>query len=186
MLALKNKYRFIMCSVMITISNFSDAHEQRLHLLISWCYSRCMDMRVLQRGSSFGAGFPIGASSIPIGSGISKGNSVSFVWGVQRGLRSPLTGRIQRNRRFRGTRFSAGKSSVLYLCFRLPPKRGWLRHLQPGQIDSGQILLGGSRSGGFCTITNEIVICTEGKIWLAGKVSKGISTPVPQQRQCPR
>lgn len=27
-----------------------------------------------------------------------------------------MTGRIQRNRRFRGTRFSVGKSSVLYLC----------------------------------------------------------------------
>ena len=78
MLAFKNKYRFIMCSAMITISNFSDAYEQRLHLLISGCYSRCMDMRVLQRGSSFGAGFPIGASSIPIGKGISKGNSVSL------------------------------------------------------------------------------------------------------------
>ena len=78
-----------------------------------------------------------------------RGTAFPFVWGVQRGLRSPLTGRIQRNRRFRGTRFSAGKSSMLYLCFRLPPKWGWLRHLQPGQIDSGQILLGGSRSGGF-------------------------------------
>ena len=31
-------------------------------------------------------------------------------------LSSPLSGRIQRNRRFRGTRLSLGKSSVLYLC----------------------------------------------------------------------
>ena len=31
-------------------------------------------------------------------------------------FRSPLTGRIQRNLRFRGTRLSSGKSSVLYLC----------------------------------------------------------------------
>ena len=38
-----------------------------------------------------GSGFPIGASSIPV-----------------------------------GTRLSLGKSSVLYLCFRLTPKRGWL------------------------------------------------------------
>ena len=33
-----------------------------------------------------------------------------------------------------GTRFSVGKSSVLYLCFRLTPGRGWLRHLQSGQM----------------------------------------------------
>ena len=33
-----------------------------------------------------------------------------------------------------GTRFSVGKSSVLYLCFRLTLERGWLRHLLCGQI----------------------------------------------------
>ncbi len=54
-----------------------------------------------------------------------------------------------------GTRFSVGKSSVLYLCFRLTPGRGWLRHLQPGQMGSGQTLFGGSRSGGFCSATDE-------------------------------
>lgn len=48
---------------------------------------------------SFGFGFPIGASSIPV-----------------------------------GTRFSVGKSSVLYLCFRLTLERGWLCHLLYGQI----------------------------------------------------
>jgi len=90
MLAFKNKYRFIMCSAMITISNFSDAYEQRLHLLISGCYSRCMDMRVLQRGSSFGAGVPIGASSIPIGRGISKGTSVSLCLGCSEGITFPF------------------------------------------------------------------------------------------------
>ena len=46
-----------------------------------------------------GSGFPIGASSTPV-----------------------------------GTRFSVGKSSVLYLCFRLTRERGWLRHLLYGQI----------------------------------------------------
>ena len=45
-----------------------------------------------------GSGFPIGASSIPV-----------------------------------GTRLSLGKSSVLYLCFRLTLERGWLRHLLCGQ-----------------------------------------------------
>ena len=49
--------------------------------------------------SPFGSGFPIGASSTPV-----------------------------------GTRFSVGKSSVLYLCFRLTLERGWLRHLLCGQI----------------------------------------------------
>lgn len=33
-----------------------------------------------------------------------------------------------------GTRFCFAKSSVLYLCFRLTRKRGWLRHLLYGQI----------------------------------------------------
>ena len=46
-----------------------------------------------------GSGFPIGASSIPV-----------------------------------GTRFSEGKSSVLYLCFRPALERGWLRHLLCSQI----------------------------------------------------
>ena len=66
--------------------------------------------------------------------GFQRGTVFPFVWGVQRGLRSPLTGRIQRNRWFRGTRFSVGKSSVLYLCFRLTLERDWLRHLLCGQI----------------------------------------------------
>ena len=52
----------------------------------------------------------------PLARGFQKGTAFSFVWGIQRGWCSPLTGRIQRNRRFRGTRFSVGKASVLYLC----------------------------------------------------------------------
>ena len=61
-------------------------------------------------------GHPIGAGSIPVGKGIPKGNGVLLCLGCSEGMRSPLTGRIQRNRRFRGTRLSPGKSSVLYLC----------------------------------------------------------------------
>ena len=38
----------------------------------------------------------------------------------------------------------------------------------------------------FCTTMDEIRICTAGKIRLTGKGSKGISTPVPPQRQRPR
>ena len=94
-----------------------------------------------------GSGFPIGASSIPV-----------------------------------GTRFSVGKSSVLYLCFRLTPGRGWLRHLQSGQMDSRQTLPGGSRAGEFCTPMDEIRICTAGKIRLTEKGSKGISSLVSPQR----
>ena len=37
------------------------------------------------RRSSFGSGLSNRGSSIPVGKGISKGNSVPFVWGVQRG-----------------------------------------------------------------------------------------------------
>lgn len=129
----------------------------------------------LEGRSPFGSGFPIGASSTPVGKGSPpEGNGV------------PLDGRFPKEgSAFLGTRLSLGKSSVLYLCFRLTPGRGWLWHLQPGQIDSGQILLVGSRSGGFCTITDEIGICTEGEIRLPGKGSRGISSPVPPQRQRP-
>ena len=55
--------------------------------------------RVSKGEYHLGSGFPIGASSIPV-----------------------------------GTRFSVGKSSVLYLCFRPTRERGWLRHLLYGQI----------------------------------------------------
>jgi len=47
---------------------FSVMYEQGRHLLISGGYSRCMDMRVFQIGTA-----------------------VSFAWGVQMGLCSPLT-----------------------------------------------------------------------------------------------
>ncbi len=80
-----------------------------------------------------------------------------------------------------GTRLFLGKSSVLYLCFRLTPGRGWLRHLRLGQIGSGQTLLGVSRSGGFCTVTDEIRSCIEGKIRLTGKGSRGISRPTSRR-----
>ena len=89
-----------------------------------------------------GSGFPIGASSTPV-----------------------------------GTRLSLGKSSVLYLCFRLTPGRGWLRHLRLGQMGSGQTLFGVSRTGGFCTVTDEIGICSQGKIRLPGKGSKAHQLP---------
>ena len=127
------------------------------------------------------------ASSHFVGKGDSKGERRFLCPGVFRGdTHSLLTGRIQRNQRFRGTRFSVGKSSMLYLCFRLTPGRGWLRHLRLGQMGSGQILFGGSRAGGFCTDTDKIRICSQGKIRLPGKGSRGISTPVPPQRQRPR
>ena len=82
-----------------------------------------------------------------------------------------------------GTRFSVGKSSVLYLCFRLTLERGWLRHLLCGQMGIRQTLLGGSRSGGFCTVTDEIRGCTEGKIRLTGKGSRGISRPTSRRSE---
>ena len=48
-----------------------------------------------------------------------------------------------------GTRFSVGKSSVLYLCFRLTRKRGWWCTLRCGRVWR-QTLFRGSRTGGFC------------------------------------
>ena len=115
--------------------------------------SHCTDRRGVQRGKApLALGHPIGASSIPVGKGSLEGNSV------------PLGGRFPKEgSAFLGTRLSLGKSSVLYLCFRLTPGRGWLRHLQPGQMSSGQTLFGVSRTGGFCRVTDEIGICTGGK-----------------------
>ena len=49
-----------------------------------------------------------------------------------------MTGRIQRNRRFRGTRLSPGKSSVLYLCRAdgsrscITPRKVWLQLRRSG------------------------------------------------------
>ena len=86
--------------------------------------SHCTDRRGVQRGKApLALGHPIGASSIPVGKGSLEGNSV------------PLGGRFPKEgSAFLGTRLSLGKSSVLYLCFRLTPGRGWLRHLLCGQI----------------------------------------------------
>ena len=89
--------------------------------------------------SSFGSGFPIGASSIPV-----------------------------------GTRLSPGKSSVLYLCFRLTRERGWRRTLRCGRVWQ-QTLFRGSRTGGFCDVsysTNAGFL--KSKIRLAEKGSRGI------------
>ena len=76
--------------------------------------SHCMDRRGVQRGKApLALGHPIGASSIPVGKGSLEGNSV------------PLGGRFPKEgSAFLGTRLSLGKSSVLYLCFRLTRERG--------------------------------------------------------------
>ena len=76
--------------------------------------SHCTDGRSVQRGKApLALGHPIGASSIPIGKGSLEGNSV------------PLGGRFPKEgSAFLGTRLSLGKSSVLYLCFRLTRERG--------------------------------------------------------------
>ena len=62
------------------------------------------------------------------------GDTAKEIWGVQRGI-TPLW-RWVSNRGASipiGTRFSAGKSSVLYLCFRLTRERG-RRTLQQGRV----------------------------------------------------
>ena len=67
------------------------------------------------------------------------------------------------------TRLSLGKSSVLYLCFRFYAEKG-LAAVSATWAD-------GQRTGRFCADTDEIRICTEGKIRLPGEGSKGISKP---------
>ena len=134
--------------------------------------SHCTDRRGVQRGKApLALGHPIGASSIPVGKGSLEGNSV------------PLGGRFPKEgSAFLGTRLSLGKSSVLYLCFRLTRERGWRRALRCGRVWQ-QTLFRGSRTGGFCDVsysTNAGFL--RSKIRLAGKGMKGIYTPVPPQR----
>ena len=111
---------------------------------------------------------PIGASSIHVGKGSLEGNSV------------PLGGRFPKEgSAFLGTRLSLGKSSVLYLCFRLTRERGWRRTLRCGRVWQ-QTLFRGSRTGGFCDVsysTNAGFL--RSKIRLAGKGSEGIYSPRP-------
>ena len=78
-----------------------------------------------------------------------------------------------------GTRFSVGKSSVLYLCFRLTRERGWRRTLRCGRVWQ-QTLFHGSRTGGFCDVsysTNAGFL--RSKIRLAEKGGGGIYSPRP-------
>ena len=106
-----------MDSVTIPTAHFAAVYGQRLYLLVSVCYSHCTNMmRRPGRKTPLTLGHPIGAGSTPVGKRISKGNGVPFCLGCSEGIRSPLTGRIQRNQRFCGTRFCTAKSSVLYLC----------------------------------------------------------------------
>ena len=82
-----------------------------------------------------------------------------------------------------GTRFSAGKSSVLYLCFRLTRERGWRRTLRCGRVWQ-QTLFRGSRTGGFCDVsysTNAGFL--RSKIRLAKRKQRYIKAPVPPQRR---
>ena len=78
-----------------------------------------------------------------------------------------------------GTRFSAGKSSVLYLRFRLTRERGWRRTLRCGRVWR-QTLFCGSRTGGFCDVSHSTNAgFLRSKIRLAGKGSEGIYSPRP-------
>ena len=71
---------------------------------------------MLQRGSSFGAGFPIGASSIPGGKGILKGNSVLLCLGCSEGIEFPFDRKNPKKPAVSWHTTFLGKSSVLYLC----------------------------------------------------------------------
>ena len=85
-----------------------------------------------------------------------------------------------------GTRFSTGKSSVLYLCFYLARKRGRRRALRCGRVWQ-QTLFRGSRTGGFCDVsysTNAGFL--RSKIRLAGKGSRGIYKLSSRRSDVPR
>ncbi len=79
-------------------------------------------------------GHPIGASSIPVGMGISKGNSVLLCLGCSEGMSFPFDRKNPKKPAVSWHTTFHGKSSVLYLCSRLTSERGWLCHLLYGQI----------------------------------------------------
>ena len=93
------------------------------------------------------SGFPIGASSIPV-----------------------------------GTRFSVGKSSVLYLCFRLTLERDKHRHLLCEQIAGDSHVSAAVGQADFVRPRAKSELAQK-QIRLTGKGSKGISSLVSPQRQ---
>ncbi len=124
----------------------------------------------------FSLGHSIGASSIPVGKGISKGNSVLLCLGCSEGMSSPLTGRIQRNRRFRGTRLSS--ESLVCYTFVEQMAAGIVTH--PGKCSHSCGILTGKVA--FCG-----AVLAEEKGWQAVRIctvcqpchlrNKGISKP---------
>ena len=95
-------------------------------------------------------------------------DTIPWLWVSNRGASIPV-----------GTRFSAGKSSVLYLCFRLTRERGLRRSLHDSRVWQ-QTLFRGSRTVGFCDVgygTNAGFL--RSKIRLAGEGSRGIYSPHP-------
>ena len=97
-----------------------------------------------------GSGFPIGASSIPV-----------------------------------GTRFSVGKSSVLYLCFRLTLERGWLRHLLCGQIAVDRHFLATVGQADFVRIRTESGFAQRAKSAWPEKEAKVYQNPRPAAATAP-
>ena len=87
---------------------------------------------------SLGFGLPIGASNIPVGKGISKGNSVLLCLGCSEGIEFPFDRKNPKKPAVSWHTTFLGKSSVLYLCSRLTSERGGLRHLLYGQIAAGR------------------------------------------------
>lgn len=93
-------------------------------------YSFQNELGFQRDGNSFGAGFPIGAGSallageskgdrVPLAV-VSKGGDAALAGGIQRRAEPSVAGRIQRNRRFRGTRLCS-QSLVCYTF----GDRGW-------------------------------------------------------------
>ena len=101
--------------------------EMNAHKPFSICgYSFQNELGFQRDGSSFGAGAPIGAGSTLL-AGESKGDSVPLAV-VSKGGGAALAGRIQRNRRFRGTRLCL-QSLVCYTF----GDRGWRKGVVRGR-----------------------------------------------------
>ncbi len=74
----------------------------------------------------------------PCWQGDSKGNSVLFCLGCPEGIVFPFDRKNPKKPAVSWHTIFMEKSSVLYLCSRLTPERGWLRHLLCRQIAAGR------------------------------------------------
>ena len=144
---------------------------------------KCEKMMGYPKGSNpLGSGSSNRGEQHPCWQGDSKGNSVLLCLGCSEGIEFPFDRKNPKKPAVSWHTTFLGKSSVLYLCSRLTPERGWLRHLLCGKIAAGRRFSAAVGQADFVTAVLPQMQDFE-KIRLAGEGSKGIyKALVPPQR----